>query len=87
MPEKCHLEKNCFNVIIALEVIKHLDNPLTFLKQAYECLRRKGVIIITSNILRKGRKDPHHYIDFTSRILKRIYAKFLIIVKFTAWIL
>lgn len=69
--------KNCFNVIIALEVIEHLDNPLMFLKKAYECLKEKGIVIIsTPNALRKSRKDPYHYIEFTPRILKETCAKF-----------
>lgn len=37
-----------FDVIVAGEIIEHLQNPDAFLKSAYNCLRKEGRLIITT---------------------------------------
>jgi len=70
--------RGCFDLIIALEVVEHLRNPLMFLDQIRRCIKKYGTLIMsTSNAAHKGPKDPYHHIEFTPKTLRSVISRYL----------
>ena len=46
--EKMPFSNDCFDTIIAGELIEHLPNPQNFLKESERTLKKNGIIIITT---------------------------------------
>lgn len=57
--------KNFFDIVIAMEVIEHIENPWFFLDQIYKITKPKGLVIITT-------PNPENYVSrLTYLFLKR----------------
>ena len=71
-----------FNLILALDLLEHLDDPPKFIERCYEILEDDGMLIIeTPNIASIYRKitgkywvgfNPYHIQFFSSRTLRRL---------------
>lgn len=62
--QKMTFPDNSFDVITAMEVLEHIDNPKTFLKEAHRLLRKNGVLLITTPNQDRI-KDPSHVWSYT----------------------
>lgn len=40
------VERDCFDIVIAFDVVEHLEVPMTFIKEAYRVLKPSGIMII-----------------------------------------
>lgn len=81
---KCDFPEASFDVIVAIEVIEHLEDPKPFLSKSYELLRSGGLMYTTTpnfnSYLRyrlKGEYDvieyPNHLLYFTRKTLRKLY--------------
>jgi 2-polyprenyl-3-methyl-5-hydroxy-6-metoxy-1,4-benzoquinol methylase len=47
--------KNCFDVVFAIEVVEHIDDPIEILGKLLTTLNKNGVLIITSELFDKSK--------------------------------
>lgn len=82
--ENIQYPDNHFDIIVAVELIEHLIDPKSFLKECYRILRPGGLMYITTpnfnSILRYRLKDqydvisyPNHLMYFTQKTLRKIF--------------
>ena len=81
------LKENCFDVIVAIEAIEHVNNPREYIEGAYKSLRKGGLFYLTTPnfnaILRYHLRDkyniigyPNHLCYFTSSTLQKLVTEY-----------
>ena len=81
------LEENTFDVIVAIEVLEHVNNPGEYIEHAHKALRKGGFFYITTPnfnaILRYHLRDkyniigyPNHLCYFTNKTLRKLVANY-----------
>lgn len=83
LPEN-NFDKESFDVVVAIEVLEHLRNPLAYVKEVFHLLRKGGLLYLTTPnfnaYLRYRLKDrydvieyPNHLTYFTQRSLRFLF--------------
>jgi len=74
---KLPFKNNSFDVIIATEIIEHLEKPQIMLREIKRVLKPKGQVIITTPIkLSETPQDKMHVKEYTSLELKNLLNKY-----------
>ncbi len=74
---KLPFKTSAFDIIIASEIIEHLDQPQKMLQEIKRVLNPLGTVIITTPIkLFKTPEDPMHYQEFTPDQLTKLIKKY-----------
>ncbi len=60
--EAIPFESNYFDVVVAGEVIEHIERPFEFIKECYRVLKNDGILLLST-------PTPHYYIE----ILKDVF--------------
>lgn len=70
---KLPFKNNYFGMVIATEIIEHLNSPQALIKEAYRVLKPKAKLIITTpNKLESGLTDKLHVQEFSKQELFQI---------------
>lgn len=75
-----------FDVIVSIEVLEHINNPVEFTQKAHEVLRKGGVFYLTTpnfnSFLRYSLKDkynvieyPNHLCYYTNSTLEKLFSE------------
>ncbi|MBA7468592.1 Ubiquinone biosynthesis O-methyltransferase, mitochondrial [subsurface metagenome] len=74
LPEICHPDKS-FDVVVATEIVEHLDDPAALLKEAVRVAREKVIFTVPDNVL-----GPEEFIEhrqlFTRETLEELVRRF-----------
>jgi SAM-dependent methyltransferase len=81
------LEPESFDVIVSIEVLEHINNPIDYVKKAHEVLRKDGVFYLTTpnfnSFLRYRLKEkynvieyPNHLCYYTPKTLKSLFTSY-----------
>ena len=82
--EAMPFDENCFDLIVASNVLDHVQNPLSFCREMHRVLRTNGLLCLTvdcySTIFslyrsvweKLGRGDKYHPFSFNPRAIKRL---------------
>lgn len=74
LPQICFPDKS-FDVVVATEVVEHLDNPAMFLREAIRVARKKVIFSVPDNVLGYKEEIEHRQI-FSKPILEEILRQF-----------
>jgi ubiquinone/menaquinone biosynthesis C-methylase UbiE len=80
-----------FDVVVASEVIEHVDDPADFLREASRPLKAEGTIIVTTPYrLTEHPLDPHHTHEYfpgeLESLMKRFFHDVRITLTHPAWV-
>lgn len=74
LPEICFPDKS-FDVVVATEIVEHLNDPITLLKEAVRVARKKVILTVPDNVL-----GPEEFIEhrqlFTRKTLEETLRQF-----------
>ena len=54
------IPKNCFDIVISIEVLEHVKDPKGMVKELHSYLKKEGIAIITESFNRVGPDFPTH---------------------------
>ena len=60
-----------FHMVLMTEVLEHLENPQTVLKECHRVLRKHGQLIISIPFLYMIHSDPHDYLRWTPEGIRK----------------
>ena len=84
--EKTHFKSNSFDVIVALEILEHLPNPMDFLKECQRILKPNGSLVVSTpnktNSLITSTFNPFHDHEYFLSEFKQFLKPFFKSVKF-----
>ncbi|GAH65036.1 unnamed protein product, partial [marine sediment metagenome] len=74
LPEICFPDKS-FDVVVATEIVEHLDDPVGLLKQAVRVARKKVILTVPDNVLGPEEFAEHRQL-FTRETLEQLLGQF-----------
>ncbi|OLD57950.1 MAG: hypothetical protein AUI54_00755 [Acidobacteria bacterium 13_1_40CM_2_56_5] len=85
------VQEGAFDIVIASEIIEHVDDPDVFLREASRPLKPDGTIIVTTPYrLTERPLDPHHTHEYfpgeLESLMKRFYREVRITLTHPAWV-
>jgi SAM-dependent methyltransferase len=77
----CNLpfENDQFDLVVLTEVLEHIENPTTVIKEAHRILKRGGSVLITSPFMIGFHASPNDFQRFTIPGLKYLLKSFTIL--------
>ena len=73
--KKLPFENDYFDAILMTEVLEHIEDIDTTLKEIYRVLKKNGSILITVPFMWKEHEKPYDFQRFTSFGLKKLFQK------------
>lgn len=62
--------RECFDVVVCAELLEHVPDPASVLREVYRILRRQGTLLISVPFLFHIHADPHDYGRYTDQYWK-----------------
>jgi SAM-dependent methyltransferase len=72
---KIEADNGVLDVILSTQVLEHVDNPQTYLSEAYRVLKKDGLLVLTTHGYWMYHPDPTDFWRWTSAGLKKIVEK------------
>jgi len=69
--QKLPFRNSCFDVVLAFDIIEHVENPIQVLRESYRVTKPYGLILVTVPLMRYAEYDPSHLHTYTGEILRR----------------
>ena len=69
-------EGNYFDMVIAVEVLEHLQDPQRAVNKIYRILKSGGVTIVSTRFLHRYHPDPTDFYRFTLDSLRHLFRDF-----------
>ncbi len=69
-------KSNYFDIVIATEVIEHLEEPQKSVNEIHRVLKRGGICILSTPFIHSYHPDPKDYYRFTKDSLEHLFRKF-----------